>query len=171
MANQKLPIIDWTSGKIKELPSVEEKKAFEDYCKSKGIEELDIDEFYNTLKDFKNDDKLDHEIVNDKSIDAIKDNFTPPGAKDEEPMEVEKMPDDMREAYKTHAKKIANDSLESLIRNKDKAYVKYNDEIADIYKGELDERAKKPSEELDAYTKDLEDYLDKNPDAKKKNYY
>ena len=24
MANQKLPIIDWTSGKIKELPSVEE---------------------------------------------------------------------------------------------------------------------------------------------------
>lgn len=91
--------------------------------------------------------------------------------KDEEPTEVEKMPDDMREAYKTHAKKIANDSLESLIRNKDKAYVKYNDEIADIYKGELDERAKKPSEELDAYTKDLEDYLDKNPDAKKKNYY
>lgn len=81
MANQKLPIIDWTSGKIKELPSVEEKKAFEDYCKSKGIEELDIDEFYNTLKDFKNDDKLDHEVVNDFSIDAIKDNFTPPGAK------------------------------------------------------------------------------------------
>lgn len=26
-------------------------------------------------------------------------------------------------------------------------------------------------EELSAYTKDLEDYLDKNPDAKKKNYY
>ena len=81
MANQKLPIIDWTSGKIKELPSVEEKKAFENYCKSKGIEELNIDEFYNTLKDFKNKDKLDYEVVNDKSIDAIKDNFTPPGAK------------------------------------------------------------------------------------------
>lgn len=84
MANQKLPIIDWTSGKIKELPSVEEKKAFEDYCKSKGIEELDIDEFYNTLKDFKNDDKLDHKVVNDLSLDAIKDDFTPPGAEDEE---------------------------------------------------------------------------------------
>ena len=27
------------------------------------------------------EDKLDYEIVNDKSIDAIKDNFTPPGAK------------------------------------------------------------------------------------------
>ena len=82
MANQKLPIIDWTSGKIKELPSVEEKKAFEEYCKSKGIEELDIDEFYDTLKDFKNKDDT-YEVVNDKSIDAIKDNFTPPGAKGE----------------------------------------------------------------------------------------
>lgn len=29
-------------------------------------------------------DKLDHEIVNDKAIDAIKDNFTPPGAEEEE---------------------------------------------------------------------------------------
>ena len=83
MANQKLPIIDWTSGKIEELPSVEEKKAFEEYCKSKGIEELDIDEFYDTLKDFKNKDNT-YEVVNDKSLDAIKDNFTPPGAKDEE---------------------------------------------------------------------------------------
>ena len=27
------------------------------------------------------DDKLDHEVVNDFAIDAIKDNFTPPGAK------------------------------------------------------------------------------------------
>lgn len=27
------------------------------------------------------EDKLDHEVVNDFSIDAIKDNFTPPGAK------------------------------------------------------------------------------------------
>lgn len=85
MANQKLPIIDWTSGKIKELPSVEEKKAFENYCKSKGIEELDIDEFYNTLKDFKNKDDT-YEVVNDFSIDAIKDNFTPPGAKSKKRM-------------------------------------------------------------------------------------
>lgn len=33
----------------------------------------------------KSDDKLVHEVVNDFSIDAIKDNFTPPGAKMEEP--------------------------------------------------------------------------------------
>ena len=31
----------------------------------------------------KSNDKLDHEVVNDFSIDAIKDNFTPPGAKEE----------------------------------------------------------------------------------------
>lgn len=31
-------------------------------------------------------DKLDYEVVNDKSIDAIKDNFTPPGAKGEKKM-------------------------------------------------------------------------------------
>ena len=32
------------------------------------------------------EDKLDHEIVNDKAIDAIKDNFTPLGAKGEKKM-------------------------------------------------------------------------------------
>lgn len=48
-------------------------------------------------------------------------------------------------AYQEHAKKISNESLESLIRNKDKAYVKHNDEIAEIYKEELKRRnASKP---------------------------
>ena len=36
-------------------------------------------EEYEKMKD--EGDKLDYEVVNDKSIDAIKDNFTPPGAK------------------------------------------------------------------------------------------
>lgn len=36
-------------------------------------------EEFEKMKD--GDDKLDHEVVNDFSIDAIKDNFTPPGAK------------------------------------------------------------------------------------------
>ena len=40
-------------------------------------------------------DKLDHEVVNDFAIDAIKDNFTPPGAKDDEDLEVE----DLKEKY------------------------------------------------------------------------
>ena len=75
------------------------------------IERLKNGESLDTPKD----EEPKYEVVNDESIDAIKDNFTPPCAKDEEP-EVE-------------------------------------------------------VDELDAYTKDLEDYLDKNPDAKKKNYY
>lgn len=37
-------------------------------------------EEYEKMKD--EGDKLDYEVVNDKSIDAIKDNFTPPGAKE-----------------------------------------------------------------------------------------
>lgn len=39
-------------------------------------------DFYKSLDP--TNDKLDHEIVNDFSIDAIKDNFTPPGAKGED---------------------------------------------------------------------------------------
>lgn len=73
-----------------------------------------------------------YEVVNDEKIDAIKDNFTPPGAKDEKP-------------------KV------------EKPEVKEEIDTNDNGKVEVDE--------LDAYTKDLEDYLDKNPDAKKKNYY
>ena len=36
-------------------------------------------EEFEKMKDV--EEKLDYEVVNDKSIDAIKDNFTPPGAK------------------------------------------------------------------------------------------
>lgn len=36
-------------------------------------------DFYKSLDPA--EDKLDHEVVNDFAIDAIKDNFTPPGAK------------------------------------------------------------------------------------------
>ena len=46
---------------------------------------------------------------------------------------------------------------------KDKEDVK--DEIDTNYNGKIEE------DELDAYTKDLEDYLEKNPKAKDKNYY
>lgn len=50
------------------------------------------------------------------------------------------MPEKLKQAYIDHAKKIGIDSLESLIRNKDKAYVDYNDEIAQIYADELKAR-------------------------------
>ena len=51
-----------------------------------------------------------------------------------------KMSDEMRKGYENHAKKISNESLESLIRNKGKAYVEHGDEIAEIYKSELERR-------------------------------
>lgn len=41
----------------------------------------------------------------------------------------------------------------------------------DLKKIDINDNGKVEVDELDAYTKDLEDYLDKNPDAKKKNYY
>ena len=48
-------------------------------------------------------------------------------------------------AYQEHAKKISNESLESLIRNKNKAFEKHNDEIAEIFKEELARRQKENS--------------------------
>lgn len=42
--------------------------------------------------------------------------------------------------YNKHAKSLSSESLESLIRNKNKAFVKHNDEIADIFKKELESR-------------------------------
>lgn len=46
-------------------------------------------------------DKLDNEVVNDFAIDAIKDNFTPPGAKDEE----ENVPGENYKRYPSFMKK------------------------------------------------------------------
>ena len=45
-----------------------------------------------------------------------------------------------RYAYEKHAKSLSSESLQSLIRNKNKAFVKHNDEIADIFKKELESR-------------------------------
>ena len=46
-------------------------------------------EEFEKMKD--GEEELDYEVVNDKSIDAIKDNFTPPGAKDDEDVKVEEV--------------------------------------------------------------------------------
>lgn len=51
-----------------------------------------------------------------------------------------KLSERARFAYEKHAKEISNESLESMIRNKDKAFVKHNDEIAEIFKKELESR-------------------------------
>ena len=41
----------------------------------------EIQDLYDAGYFHEGDNKLDHEVVNDFAIDAIKDNFTPPGAK------------------------------------------------------------------------------------------
>ena len=45
------------------------------------------------------------------------------------------------------------------------------DKLLDEWDKEEDEKETDEPDELDAYTKDLEDYLEKNPKAKDKNYY
>lgn len=74
------------------------------------------------------------------------------------------MPEKIKQAYIDHAKKIGVDSLESLIRNKDKAYVDYNDEIAQIYADEL--KTRKPAKETE---KDAGDTLSLEEVIKAKN--
>lgn len=61
------------------------KKLYEDGTNPGGIypenDPDEIQDLYDAGYFHEGDDKLDHEVVNDFSIDAIKDNFTPPGAK------------------------------------------------------------------------------------------
>ena len=97
----------------------------ENLSKAKSGEELMEEEVV------EKDEEPKYEIVNDERIDAIKDNFTPPGAKNKEP-KIEKP------------------------------------EVKDI---DTNDNGKVEVDELSAYTKDLEDYLEKNPKAKDKNYY
>lgn len=69
------------------------------------------------------------------------------------------MPEKLKQAYIDHAKKIGVDSLKSLIRNKDKAYVDYNDEIAQIYADELKARNAKETEKDAGDTLSLEEVI------------
>lgn len=61
------------------------RKLYEDGTNPGGIypenDPAEIQDLYDAGYFHDGDDKLDHEVVNDFSIDAIKDNFTPPGAK------------------------------------------------------------------------------------------
>ena len=61
------------------------RKLYEDGTNPGGIypenDPDEIQDLYDAGYFHEGDDKLDHEVVNDFSIDAIKDNFTPPGAR------------------------------------------------------------------------------------------
>lgn len=100
-----------------------------------------LDEKVNVAEDFFGKDFY-------KSVDAIKDNFTPPGAKDEE----EKAKDD--------------DDLE--VENLKEKYVNSKPAREENVPGENYKRypsfmKKKADDELDEYLKDLDKYLSKNP--------
>lgn len=64
-------------------------------------------------------------------------------------------------AYENQAKKLSTEGLESVIRNKDKVFAKHNDEIAEIYKKELESRKNKPSETPKASNPESKEALDK----------
>ena len=93
-------------------------------------------------------DKPNYEVVNDFAIDAIKDNFTPPGAKSKK----EDVKDD--------------DDLE--VENLKEKYVNSKPSREENVPGENYKRypsfmKKKADDELDEYLKDLDKYLSKNP--------
>ena len=116
------------------------RKLYEDGTSPGGIyTENDPDEIQD-LYDvgyFHDDDKPDYEVVNDKSIDAIKDNFTPPGAKDENKSDLLKAAE---KVIKTSKPVEVNEYL-TLEPRESKAKVEV-DELADFQKS-LDDYAAK----------------------------
>lgn len=168
-----------------------------------------------------------------KSLDAIKDEHTPPGAKGEKKRKIrasdnpdwvwdnedvakrfmatpylnadysKDMSDEDKAALKENYKAYKKMSIDDFLKSKDfQPFYEYVGEDEDVEpnnytskslygeddknpytdldklldewdKEEIDtnDNGKIEEDELEAYTKDLEDYLAKNPDAKKKNYY
>lgn len=98
----------------------------------------------NTAEEIKSNDKLDHEVVNDFSIDAIKDNFTPPGAKGEDEID----PND---------KDVENfdENFERVTKDVDKTGMS-NEELGKLYE------EKKIADEMADFQKSLDDYAAKN---------
>ena len=117
----------------------------------------------------KNGDDNDYEIVNDKSLDAIKDNFTPPGAKigvDNEFVEYSEKP---KAITKDHVEKYGEEMLKKLGASDEQiAEAKKEDDppkVEDVDTSAIDEKdsGKSGEDDLDLYMKDLNDYMSKNP--------
>ena len=110
-------------------------------------------EEFEKMKD--SDDKLDYEIVNDKSIDAIKDNFTPPGAKigvDNEYIEYSEKP---KALTKDHIEKYGEEMLKKLGAS--------DEQIAEAQKDiDTNDNGKIEVDEMADFQKSLDDYASKN---------
>ena len=99
--------------------------------------------------------KLDYEVVNDKSIDAIKDNFTPPGAKSQKDEDKSDLLKAAEKVIKTSKPVEVNEYLTLEPREP---------KVEDVDTSAIDEKDSGKSEEddLDLYMKDLDDYMSKN---------
>lgn len=99
--------------------------------------------------------KPGYEVVNDKNIDAIKDNFTPPGAKigvDNEFVEYSEKP---KALTKDHIEKYGEEMLKTLGAS-DEQIAEAKDEIDTNDNGKIEE------DEMADFQKSLDDYASKN---------
>lgn len=96
-----------------------------------------------------------YEIVNDFSIDAIKDNFTPPGAKSQKDEDKSDLLKAAEKVIKTSKPVEVNEYLTLEPREP---------KVEDVDTSAIDEKDSGKSEEddLDLYMKDLDDYMSKN---------
>lgn len=103
----------------------------------------------------KNGDDNDYEVVNDERIDAIKDNFTPPGAKigvDNEFVEYSEKP---KALTKDHIEKYGEEMLKTLGAS-DEQIEEAKKEIDTSDNGEIE------VDEMEDFQKSLDDYAAKN---------
>lgn len=118
-----------------------------------------LDEKVNVAEDFFGKDFY-------KSIDAIKDNFTPPSAKGEDDYNPQS---EVRYTSPEELKlsEMSEEDLKQGLEDIKRGVTDYTDAEEPIVTGwikdELTKRKPKPTDEMDNFTDSLNDYMDKNP--------
>jgi LSD1 subclass zinc finger protein len=155
------------------------RKLYEDGTNPGGIypenDPDEIQDLYDAGYFHEGNDKLDHEVVNDFSIDAIKDNFTPPGAKGEKKMNKRMFAPDMlcpkckepmlyqagggRIKCSKCGNEVGEDTLDSL-----ELYKSPNIEESEQLKDAIDtnDNGEIEEDEMADFQKSLDDYAAKN---------
>lgn len=125
----------------------------------------------NTAEEIKSNDKLDHEVVNDFSIDAIKDNFTPPGAKSKHEKVMENaeevgIVDEMPEGWKEKEGVLTTPNGYKAISNGGSRFPKEGQKKHELkfIKDAVDtnDNGKIEVDEMADFQKSLDDYASKN---------
>lgn len=113
------------------------------------------------------EDKDKYEVVNDKSIDAIKDNFTPPCAKDEEDDYNPQSEIRYTSPEELKLSEMSEEDLKQGLEDIKQGVTDYTDAEEPIVTGwikeELAKRKLKPTDEMADFQKSLDDYAKKNP--------